>query len=169
MNESESIKSEKDFREAAQAKFKKVFGTELDEDKMKETIDGFLEDNMDLVTAGKWGELIGMFNKSFANESLVIESKDPKKGSNAFDYNGEEVEIIDVFNNKGLNPEDYGDVNEFIDDYDESGTMKDYLEDDDDFKEDLEDGKVIMVAVKYKNGKNAVYVWGSDGVHYNNK
>lgn len=64
----ESIKNEKDFREAAKAKFEEVFGDELDEEKMKKTIDGFLEDNKDLVEKGEWGELIGMFNQSFAPE-----------------------------------------------------------------------------------------------------
>lgn len=67
IEESESIKSEKDFRKAAEAKFKKVFGDELDEDKMNETIDGILKDNKDLVDDGKWGELIGILNKSFAD------------------------------------------------------------------------------------------------------
>lgn len=62
----ETIKSEDDFREAARAKFKEVFGDELDEEKMNETIDGLLEDNKDLVEKGEWGELIGMLNKSFA-------------------------------------------------------------------------------------------------------
>lgn len=70
LNESnETIKSEKDFREAARAKFEEVFGDELDEDKMKKTIDGLLEDNKDLVEKGAWGELIGMLNKSFAPEN----------------------------------------------------------------------------------------------------
>lgn len=67
LNESETIKSEKDFRTAAEAKFKKVFGDELDEDKMNKTIDGLLKDNKDLVDKGEWGELIGMLNASFAN------------------------------------------------------------------------------------------------------
>lgn len=61
-----TIKSEKDFREAARAKFEEVFGDELDEEQMKETIDGLLDDNKDLVEKGKWGELIGMLNQSFA-------------------------------------------------------------------------------------------------------
>lgn len=61
-----TIKSEKDFREAARAKFEEVFGDELDEEQMKETIDGLLEDNKDLVEKGEWGELIGMLNQSFA-------------------------------------------------------------------------------------------------------
>jgi len=64
----ESIKSEKDFRAAARAKFEEVFGDELDEEKMNKTIDGLLEDNKDLVEKGEWGELIGMLNKSFAPE-----------------------------------------------------------------------------------------------------
>ena len=61
----ESIKDEKSFREWAESKFKAVFGDELDKDKMKETIDGLLNDNKDLVDAGEWGELVGMMNKSF--------------------------------------------------------------------------------------------------------
>lgn len=64
-NAEETIKDEKSFREAARAKFEEVFGDDLDEDKMNETIDGLLNDNKDLVEKGKWGELIGMLNKSF--------------------------------------------------------------------------------------------------------
>lgn len=60
------VSSEKDFREYAEKKFKEVFGDELDEDKMNETVDGLLKDNKDLVDAGEWGELVGMLNKSFA-------------------------------------------------------------------------------------------------------
>lgn len=66
VNEGE-IKSEKDFKEYAENKFKEVFGDELDEDQMNETIEGLLKDNKDLVDAGEWGELIGMLNKSFAD------------------------------------------------------------------------------------------------------
>ena len=70
LNEAEeTIKSEKDFREAAKAKFEEVFGDELDEDQMKRTIDGLLDENKDLVEKGEWGKLIGMLNKSFAPES----------------------------------------------------------------------------------------------------
>jgi hypothetical protein len=64
----ETIKSEKEFRAAAKAKFEEVFGDELDEEKMNKTIDGLLEDNKDLVEKGEWGELIGMLNQSFAPE-----------------------------------------------------------------------------------------------------
>lgn len=67
LNESEeTIKSEKDFREWARAKFEEVFKDDLDEKRMKFTIDGFLDDNKDLVDAGEWGELVGKFNESFA-------------------------------------------------------------------------------------------------------
>lgn len=63
------IKSEKDFRNAAKAKFEEVYGDDLDEDKMNDTIDGILNDNKDLVDDGDWGALIGILNKSFAPES----------------------------------------------------------------------------------------------------
>ena len=61
----ETIKDEKSFREFAKKKFEEVFGDDLDEKKMKETIDGLLNDNKDLVDKGEWGELVGMLNKSF--------------------------------------------------------------------------------------------------------
>lgn len=62
-----TITDEKSFREAARAKFEEVFGDELDEKKMKETIDGLLKDNKDLVDKGEWAELIGMLNASFGS------------------------------------------------------------------------------------------------------
>lgn len=61
----ESIKDEKSFREFAKAKFEEVFGDDLDEKKMNDTIDGLLKDNADAVKAGDWGKLAGMLNKSF--------------------------------------------------------------------------------------------------------
>lgn len=61
----ESIKDEKSFREFAKAKFEEVFGDDLDEKKMNDTIDGLLKDNADAVEAGDWGKLAGMLNKSF--------------------------------------------------------------------------------------------------------
>ena len=67
LNEAEeTIKSEKDFREAAKKKFETVFGDKLDEERMKNTIDGFLKINNKLVKDNKWGQLIGMFNASFS-------------------------------------------------------------------------------------------------------
>ena len=68
VNEGETIKDEKSFREAARTKFEVVFGDELDEEKMNKTIDGLLKDNKDLVEKGEWGELIGMLNKSFGGK-----------------------------------------------------------------------------------------------------
>lgn len=65
INEGE-VSSEKDFREYAENKFKEVFGDELDEDEMNETIEGLLNDNKELVEKGEWGKLVGMLNKSFA-------------------------------------------------------------------------------------------------------
>lgn len=66
VSESESIKSEKEFRDYAKNKFKEVFGDELDEDKMNNTIDGILKDNKEDADKGDWGKLIGILNKSFA-------------------------------------------------------------------------------------------------------
>lgn len=63
--EAESIKNEEDFRAAAKAKFEKVFGDKLDEKKMKDIVDGILNDHKEDVEAGEWGKLIGILNKSF--------------------------------------------------------------------------------------------------------
>ena len=65
--ESETINDEKSFRAAAEAKFKDVFGDDLDEKQMNDTIDGILSDNKELVDAGDWGALIGLLNKSFTS------------------------------------------------------------------------------------------------------
>ena len=62
----ETIKSESDFRKWAEAKFKEVFGDDYDKNKMKDAVDGLLNDNKDKVDKGDWGELVGMMNKSFA-------------------------------------------------------------------------------------------------------
>lgn len=62
------ISSEEDFREYAKNKFEEVFGDDLDEDQMNETIDGILKDNKDLVDDEDWGSLVGILNKSFASK-----------------------------------------------------------------------------------------------------
>lgn len=62
------VKSEKDFREYAENKFKETFGDKLDEDKMNKTIDGLLKDNKELVDTNEWGELVGILNKSFGGK-----------------------------------------------------------------------------------------------------
>ena len=59
----ETVKDEKSFREYAEAKLKEVHGEEYDEAKAKETIDGILEDNKELVEKGDWGALVGFLNK----------------------------------------------------------------------------------------------------------
>ena len=64
----ESIKEEKSFRDYAENKFKEVFGDDLDEKQMKETIDGILKDNKDAADKGDWGKLIGVLNKSFGGK-----------------------------------------------------------------------------------------------------
>ena len=65
LNEAETIKSEEDFRAAARAKFEKVFGDKLDEEKMKNIVDGILDKYKEDAEAGEWGKLIGILNKSF--------------------------------------------------------------------------------------------------------
>lgn len=62
LNEGE-IKDEKAFREYAEKKLKEVHGDDFDADKAKETIDGILKDNKDLVDKGDWGALVGVLNK----------------------------------------------------------------------------------------------------------
>ena len=66
ITEEGEIESEKDFREDAENKFKEAFGDDLDKERMNNTIDGILDDNQDLVKDGKWGELVGKLNQSFA-------------------------------------------------------------------------------------------------------
>ena len=68
MNEAEeTIKSEEDFRAAARAKFEEVFGDELDEERMNDTIDSLIDNNPELVENGEWSKLIDMLNKSFVS------------------------------------------------------------------------------------------------------
>lgn len=62
---SESIKSEEDFKNYAKNKFEKVFGDDLDEDKMNEVVDGILKKHSEDAKNGDWGKLVGALNKSF--------------------------------------------------------------------------------------------------------
>lgn len=66
-NNNKKIKSEKDFRDWAEHKFKAVFGDDLDKEKMISTIDGLLRDNKKYVDDGNWIALVGIMNNSFAN------------------------------------------------------------------------------------------------------
>lgn len=63
--EEKTIKSEEEFREYAENKFKEVFADDLDEDKMNSVIDGILKDYKDDVDNNNWGKLVGVLNKSF--------------------------------------------------------------------------------------------------------
>lgn len=65
IEEGDSIKDEKSFRAAAEAKFKKVFGDKLDKTKMNDIIDGILKKYKDDADNGEWSKLIGVLNKSF--------------------------------------------------------------------------------------------------------
>ena len=66
VNESEDkIKSEKDFKEYAEKKFKEVFKDDLDEDKMNGIMDGIRKKYKDDADKGNWAKLIGVLNKGF--------------------------------------------------------------------------------------------------------
>ena len=62
------VKSEEEFREFATKMCKEAHGDDFDEDKCKEAIDGFLEDNKDLVEKEEWGELVGKWEEGFTKE-----------------------------------------------------------------------------------------------------
>ena len=64
VNEAE-IKSEKEFKEYAEKKFKEVFGDDLDKKEMDDTVEGILKDYKKEAEAGDWGVLVGVLNKSF--------------------------------------------------------------------------------------------------------
>ena len=68
INEEKEVKNEKDFREFAKAMAQEAFGDEFDEDKFKETVDGFLEDNKELVEKGDWAEVVGKWEEGFTKE-----------------------------------------------------------------------------------------------------
>lgn len=68
LNEEKEIKNEKEFRDYATNMCKEAHGDDFDEDKCKETIDGFLEDNKDLVEKDEWGEIVGKWNEGFTKE-----------------------------------------------------------------------------------------------------
>ena len=68
VNEDGKVKSEKDFREFAEKMAKEAFGDKFDEDKLKETVDKFLDDNKDLVDDDKWAEVVGKWEEGFTKE-----------------------------------------------------------------------------------------------------
>ncbi len=68
LNEDGKVKSEKDFREFAEKMAREAFGEDFDEDKFKETIDKFLDDNKDLVDGDNWAEIVGKWEQGFTKE-----------------------------------------------------------------------------------------------------
>lgn len=59
------ISSADDFKAYAEKKFKKVFGDDLDEDKMNSVVNGILKKYKSDADNGDWGKLVGVLNKSF--------------------------------------------------------------------------------------------------------
>ena len=68
LNEDSKVKSEKDFRDFTEKMAKEAFGDDFDEDKFKETVDKFLEDNKETVDKGDWAEVVGIWKKGFTKE-----------------------------------------------------------------------------------------------------
>lgn len=68
LNEDGKVKSENDFRKFAEKMAKEAFGDDFDEDKFKETVDKFLDDNKDLVDDDKWAEVVGKWKEGFTKE-----------------------------------------------------------------------------------------------------
>jgi len=68
VNEDGKVKSEKDFREFAKKMAQEAFGDDFDEDKFKETVDKFLEDNKNLVDDNNWAEIVGKWEQGFTKE-----------------------------------------------------------------------------------------------------
>lgn len=64
-DDEKSIKSEKDFKEYAENKFKTVFKDKLNKDTMNQVIQGILDKYADDAENGNWGKLVGVLNKSF--------------------------------------------------------------------------------------------------------
>lgn len=62
------VSSEKDFRDFAEKMAKESFGDDFDEDKFKETVDKFLDDNKALVDDSKWAELVGKWEQGFTKK-----------------------------------------------------------------------------------------------------
>ena len=90
------------------------------------------------------------------------DSNAPKVGTKAKDYAGEEVDIVDVLKL----PAKQRDLDWFLNQYDDSGIMRDCYRDPEgyDFDPDEYD---YYVAVEHPNlGETAVYVWGPEGVCY---
>lgn len=104
--------------------------------------------------------------KSLVNsikESLELNearTKAPKIGTVCYDYNGNEYEITDIFNPKKDK------LDKFLNTYDQSGTMEDEIGY---FRNDIMSGKVTIVGCTNDYGEDSCWVWGPEGVCYENK
>lgn len=102
--------------------------------------------------------------KSLVNsikESLELNearTKAPKIGTDCYDYTGGEWEVTAIFNPKKDK------LDQFLDTYDQAGAMEDEI---DDLRDDIMSGNVTIVGCT--NGENACWVWGPEGVCYENK
>ena len=106
---------------------------------------------------------------NYITEKLVINKKIknqdsnlPKKGTIAWDYNGEAWEILDFC---PLN--DKPKLDKLLKKYDMFGTFKDFL---DAYGPNEYDENILAVAAQEKDsGVETVWVWGSEGICYDNK
>lgn len=100
---------------------------------------------------------------------VVREAKDwnalPQINTIAYDYNGEAWVIDASIYADGGAPENCNSLKEFLRNYDWSGAMREYLNDDD------ANFNRILVGCHMKDDESeiAAWVWGDDGVHYTNK
>lgn len=104
--------------------------------------------------------------KSLVNsikESLELneaKAKAPETGNSCYDYNGNEYEITAIFNPKKDK------LDQFLDTYDRSGAMEDEI---DYFRDDIMSGKVTIVGCTNDDDEDSCWVWGPEGVCYENK
>lgn len=96
-------------------------------------------------------------------ESLSLneaKTKAPKTGTDCYDYNGNEYEVTAIFNPKKDK------LDQFLDTYDQSGAMDDEI---DDIRDDVMSGKAIIVGCTDDDDNDSCWVWGPEGVCYENK
>lgn len=97
----------------------------------------------------------------YINEAILTEaSKEPKVGTVAYDYHGQEWEIKEAAKTSNKS-----DVESLCNEYDESGVMTEMLDDYNLLKKDYK----WVVGVESDEFGKAAYVWGPDGVCYENK
>lgn len=90
----------------------------------------------------------------FVNEAIIKKLKEPVKGKTAYDYNDEKWKIVDW-----CHGDDENKLNSILKNYDDSGAMKDFI---DDMGLDDED---IVVGAEGDLGV-AAFIWGPEGLYY---